>query len=113
LLITASQHPGQWRVSLPDLRSRLRALPVAELGAPDDSLLRGVLVKLFADRQIAVEQSVISYLVVRMPRSLDAARVVVAEIDRKALEDKAEVSRPFVARILADLTAPGLFAEED
>ena len=112
LLITASQHPGQWRVSLPDLRSRLRALPVAELGAPDDSLLRGVLVKLFADRQIAVEESIISYLVVRMPRSLDAARVVVAEIDRKALEDKAEVSRPFVARILADLTAPGLFAED-
>jgi chromosomal replication initiation ATPase DnaA len=112
VLITAQQPPGRWGVALPDLLSRLRAAPVAELGAADDALLRGVLVKLFADRQLAVEETVISYLVVRMPRSLDAARHVVAEIDRRALEDKAQISRVLVARVLSELTEPGLFPED-
>ena len=62
--------PADWRVGLPDLRSRLRmATPVA-LGEPDDELLRKVLVKLFADRQLVVEKAVIDYLLVRMERSL-------------------------------------------
>jgi chromosomal replication initiation ATPase DnaA len=112
VLITSEQLPGAWGVRLPDLVSRLRAAPVAELGAADDALLRGVLVKLFADRQLAVEESVISYLVVRMPRSLDAARHLVAEIDRRALEDKAQVSRTFVARVLTGLAEPGLFPDD-
>jgi chromosomal replication initiation ATPase DnaA len=112
VLITAQRPPGLWGVTLPDLQSRLRAAPVAELGAADDPLLRGVLVKLFADRQLAVEESVISYLVVRMPRSLDAARHLVAEIDRRALEDKAQISRVLVARVLSALAEPGLFPED-
>ena len=113
LLITSNRYPPQWPVKIPDLLSRLRALPAVELGAPADDLLRGVLVKLFADRQLAVEESVVSYLLVRMPRSLQAARTLVAEIDRRALEEKAEVSRTFVSRVLASLQAPGLFHDVD
>jgi chromosomal replication initiation ATPase DnaA len=113
LLLTATAHPAQWHVGLPDLLSRLRALPVAELGPPDDALLRGVLVKLFTDRQLAVEEQLISYLMVRMPRSLEAARALVAEADRRALEEKAELTRSFVARVLGGLDAPGLFPEEN
>ncbi|CAN5527745.1 DnaA/Hda family protein [soil metagenome] len=97
VLITACDPP---QVRLPDLRSRLNAAPVAHLGLPDDELLRGVLVKLFADRQIAVDEAVIAYLVLRMPRSLEAAREFVAEVDRRALEEKAEVTRGFVAKVL-------------
>ena len=62
LLMTANEFPSSWGVQLPDLASRLRAVPVAEIGLPDEALLRAVLVKLFADRQLAVEESVISYL---------------------------------------------------
>ncbi len=113
LLITAATHPASWRVALPDLASRLRAAPVVELGPPDDELLRGVLVKLFADRQLAVDEPLVSFLLTRMPRSLDAARLLVAEIDRRALEERAEVTRTFAARVLASFTAPGLFGEEE
>ena len=113
LLITSDRHPPQWPVKIPDLLSRLRALPAVELGVPTDDLLRGVLVKLFADRQLAVEESIISYLLVRMPRSLEAARMLVAEIDRRALEEKADVNRAFVSRVLAQLHAPGLFQDVD
>ncbi len=92
VLITASAWPLQ-TVGLPDLQSRLQALPVAHILPPDDELLRGVLVKHFADRQIAVDEALVSYLVTRMPRSLDVARQLVARIDAEALEQSAEVTR--------------------
>ncbi|MGQ0485034.1 MAG: chromosomal replication initiator DnaA [Hyphomicrobiales bacterium] len=113
LLLTAMSHPAAWNIALPDLVSRLRAAPAVELGPPDDMLLRGVLVKLFADRQLAVDEPLVSFLLTRMPRSLDAARLLVAEIDRRALEERAEVTRTFVSRVLAGFTAPGLFGEDD
>lgn len=113
ILVTARQAPIGWGVALPDLISRLKAAPVAWLGAPDDELLRGVLVKLFADRQIAVDEAIVGYLLSRMPRELDAARTLVAEIDRRALEERAEVTRNFAARVLGDITSPGLFAEDE
>ena len=113
ILLTAQTRPEHWKIALPDLLSRLKAIPVLEILPPDDALLRGVLVKLFFDRQIAAAESTISFMLARMPRSLGAARLLVAEIDRRALEERAEVTRPFVAKVLADFSAPGLFGAED
>ena len=112
VLVTSRLLPAHWPVALPDLRSRLRASPVVELGPPDDALLRAVLVKHFADRQIAVGEAVVSYLLSRMERSLDAARRLVAEIDARALADKADVTRGLVARVLSDWQEPGLFEDD-
>jgi chromosomal replication initiation ATPase DnaA len=113
VLLTAGTRPEHWKIALPDLLSRLKAIPVLEILPPDDALLRGVLVKLFFDRQIAAAESTISFMLARMPRSLGAARLLVAEIDRRALEERAEVTRPFVARVMSDFSAPGLFGDED
>lgn len=112
ILIATEIQPVSWPVSLPDLASRLKALPVAQLEPPDDVLLRGVLVKLFADRQLAVEEQVVSYMMLRMPRSLEAARGLVAEIDRLTLTEKSAVTKPLVSRVLQRLIEPGLFPEE-
>jgi chromosomal replication initiation ATPase DnaA len=112
VLLTGREAPAAWPVALPDLATRLRAVPSVAIALPDDALLRGVLVKHFADRQLAVEEAVISYLAMRMPRSLDAARAVVAEIDRQALEGRHEVTRAFAARVLARFGAPDFFDEE-
>ena len=109
VLMASTVAPVSWPVRLADLASRLKALPVASLGPPGDELLRGVLVKLFADRQLGVDAPLISYLLSRMPRSLDAAGQLVAAIDRRALEDKSEISRHLVARVLEDFQAPGRF----
>ncbi len=95
-------------IALPDLVSRFNALTVAAILQPDDALLRGVLVKLFEDRQIAVDEALISYLVTRMPRSLDVARQLVARIDAAALEQGVEVTRVFAGRVLAELESPDL-----
>ena len=112
VLLASETDPAQWKVALPDLASRLKALAVARLDPPDDALLRGVLVKLFSDRQVAVDEQVVSYLMLRMPRSLDAARALVAEIDRVALVEKAAVTRSLAARVLQQMTEPGMFPED-
>ncbi len=100
LLITARDRAEDWRVDLPDLRSRLRlATPVA-LGAPGDDLLRQVLVKLFADRQLLVDKPVIDYLVARMERSLNAAVRLVEAIDRAALSAGRRITRQLAGEVL-------------
>jgi len=109
VLLTSEIEATLWQVQLPDLRSRLAALPTVRILPPDDNLLRGVLVKLFTDRQIAVDEPLISYMMLRMPRSLAAARDLVALIDREALVSKAEVTRAFVAKVMAHYDNPGLF----
>jgi chromosomal replication initiation ATPase DnaA len=112
ILIATETHPVSWAITLPDLASRLKALPVAKLEPPDDALLRGVLVKLFGDRQLNVEEQVVSYMMLRMPRSLEVARTLVAEIDRLALEEKSAITKPLVSRVLQQMTEPGLFPDD-
>ncbi|MCQ0989762.1 P-loop NTPase family protein [Jiella marina] len=100
LLATASTPPGAIDFATRDLRSRLSAATVATLGAPDDALLDGVLVKLFADRQMAIDPKSLRYLTERMERSLDQARKLVAAVDRETLAVKGRVTRPLLRRIL-------------
>jgi len=100
LLLTARQAPARWAVKLPDLKSRLSALPTAVIGAPDDALLGAVLVKLFADRQVAVGEEVIAFLLGRMERSLSAARSIVAKLDALALEGKRAITVPLAAQVI-------------
>ena len=100
ILITARQAPATWPIKLPDLASRLRALPVVALEPPDDALLAAVLVKLFADRQLAVDERLIEFLVHRIERSFAAARAAVAELDHEAMRLKRPVNRALAAEIL-------------
>ena len=75
LLFTARTAPATWPIAIPDVVSRLRAMPVVTLQAPDDAMLRAVIVKLAADRQLALDESVVSYLSTHIERSFAAARV--------------------------------------
>jgi chromosomal replication initiation ATPase DnaA len=101
MLLTSRTPPGEIAASLPDLRSRLRALPVVAIAPPDEALLRAVLVKHFADRQLAVEPHLVAYIALRMERSMEAAARIVAEIDRAALTSHRKVTRSLAAEILA------------
>ena len=100
LLVTASTPPAQWKVALPDLLSRLRAIPTATLEPPDDALLRAVLVKLFADRQLAVDEGLIGFIATRIERSFAAARAAVDALDREALRQQRPVTRALAAETL-------------
>lgn len=100
LLMTTRLWPMSWPVTLPDLKSRLKAATMVEIGEPDDELLAQVLVKLFADRQLHVEDRIISYIVARMERSLDAAQTIVEELDHLALAKGAKISRSLASDVL-------------
>jgi chromosomal replication initiation ATPase DnaA len=105
LLITAQKPPAAFVTGLRDLGSRLGALPMVRLSAPDDALLRAVIVKLFADRQLSVEESVVSYLVTHIERSFAAARAAVERLDREALRQKRPVTRALAGDLFRDPVA--------
>lgn len=103
LLMTSRTAPAQQPFTLPDLASRLRAAPHAELGSPDDELLAGVLAKLFDDRQLSVPDTLIPFLLPRMERSVAAARALVAMLDEASLAGK----RPLGPRLAAEILERG------
>jgi chromosomal replication initiation ATPase DnaA len=92
LLLTARRPAAAWPVRLPDLASRLRAAPAVAIGAPDDALLVALLVKLFNDRQIAVAEDLIAYLLRHMERSFAAARALVEVLDERSLRQQRPVT---------------------
>ncbi len=102
LLFTARGPPDAWGLKTADLLSRLRLAPVVSLGAPDLELTRAVLFKLFSDRQLVVDPSVVSYVALHIERSLDAARAIVAALDREALARGKRVTRAMAAQFLRD-----------
>lgn len=100
LLLTARRFPSSWGVKLPDLASRLMAVVTVEILEPDDSLLAGIITKLFADRQVEVEPHVVQFLVRRIERSLSTAIDVVERLDRAALEKGGRITRTLAAETI-------------
>lgn len=103
MLLTSRAAPGELDVELPDLRSRLRALPLVSISPPDETLLKAVLVKQFADRQLAVEPSVVNYIALHMEQSMEAAAAIVEAVDRKAMASHRKVTRALAAEILGSI----------
>ncbi len=101
LLLTALAPPALWPLTLPDLVSRLRLAPAAAIGLPDDALLAALMVKLFADRQIAVAPEVPAYVVPRIERTFEAVARLVERLDRAALAEGRPVTVPLVRSVLA------------
>ena len=104
LLLTARTRPTAWPAALPDLRSRLNALTVAELGEPDDALLIAVLEALFREKLHRPAPDLYEYLLRRMPRSVAAAREMVRRLDQAAGEQGRPLNR-LLAREVLDQTA--------
>lgn len=100
VLITAREAPSTLEIELRDLRSRLRAVPVVSLLEPDDRLLRALIVKFCADRQLLIDETVVSYLVTRVDRSYVAVRRAIALLDSEALRLGRPVTRALAAELL-------------
>jgi len=100
VLLTARTVPSRWPLSLPDLLSRLNAVPAVEIGPPDEALIRTVMLKHFADRQLDIDPKVLTYLALHVDRSLAAAEAAVASVDRAALATGRKISRQLVIETL-------------
>ncbi len=101
LLLTAKVSPARWNSQLKDLDSRLKAAASVEIRQLDDDLLKAVLAKQFSDRQLLVDQDVISYAAKRMERSLAEVRSIVDGADKLSLVEGRKVTMPLIRDVLA------------
>ena len=99
VLITSRSPLSTFPVAIRDLASRMRALPSVRLAAPDDTLLRALIVKLAADRQITMDEALVNYLANRIERSFAAARAAVHRLDEEAMRQHRPVTRALAAEL--------------
>lgn len=102
VLITSRSPLATFPVAIRDLASRLRALPSVALTAPDDPLLRKLIVKLAADRQLTVDAGLVNYLVNRIERSFVGARAAVARLDEESMRQHRPVTRALAAELFRE-----------
>ncbi|HEY6382726.1 MAG TPA: chromosomal replication initiator DnaA [Pseudolabrys sp.] len=104
LLLTSRSAVASFPIRIRDLASRLRAVPTVTVAPPDDTLLRSLLVKLAADRQLSFDESLLNYLVNRIERSFSAARATVQKLDREAMRQHRPVTRALAAEVLRNMS---------
>lgn len=102
LLLTANRAPGELELPLPDLRSRILALPSVGLEEPDDALLSGVMAKQFADRQLRIAPEVLQFAIQHIERSYDAASRFVGALDARAMEKGRAITIPLIREAMAN-----------
>jgi chromosomal replication initiation ATPase DnaA len=106
VLLAARTAPSRWAVSLPDLASRLRAMTAVEIRPPEESLLRALLARLLAERQLAVAEPIQEWLILRLPRTPAAMREAAARLDRAALVAGGRVTRGVAADVARAMVEP-------
>ena len=102
LLIVADAAPPEWKIKLPDLRSRLAASPIAAIGAPDDELMQALLVQLFHRRGLDARPDLVDWLVARIERSHVAVDRTIDALDQEVMETRKRLSIPLARTTLAD-----------
>lgn len=105
LLVTGASPPHRWGLSLPDLQSRMQQAGQLTLSPPDDALMAAVLVKLSADRQMALTPALVAHILPRIERSLDYVQRFVAALDAEALAAKQKPGIRHVKAVIARLRA--------
>ncbi|MCU0986306.1 MAG: DnaA/Hda family protein [Acetobacteraceae bacterium] len=105
VLLTARQPPSRWDVALPDLRSRLASIAAVAIAAPDEALVKAVLAKLLADRQVSLRPELLSFLALRLPRDFATIHALAAGLDRASLAAGRRITRPLATAALAEAMA--------
>jgi chromosomal replication initiation ATPase DnaA len=104
LLLTGTTPPARWHFKIADLASRIRALPTVGIEPPDDTVLTALIVKLFHDRQVSIDERVPAFILSRVSRSFAAVRSIVNEIDAVSISQRRRVSIPLVRQVLTATT---------
>lgn len=103
VLMTSDCPPLAWNLSLPDLITRLKALPCVEIKPPGEMLMQAVLIKQFSDRQLKVAPEVIAYILRNMERSFSAVSFIVKRADELSLEKKNAITIPLIRQVLSEV----------
>lgn len=110
LVLASALPPTQWGVSMPDLKSRLNAMPTLTLAEHDEASLEPILRELFEQAGRVVGQDVVTFVLRQCERSVEALRELVLELDVAAGSKKADLTKAFVAKYLRERSETDLFA---
>ncbi|MDI2090052.1 P-loop NTPase family protein [Commensalibacter oyaizuii] len=105
VVLSGQLPPARWGLDLPDLTSRLRAITAVQINPAEDELLRILLLRLLAERQLVVSSSMIDWLIIRLPRTAFSIREAVNRLDKAAMEEGGGITRGLAIRVLSDLLA--------
>lgn len=100
LLITAKTSAYDLSLKLPDLTSRLHAIKSYQIFEPTTILAEQMLVKIFSDMQIMVNEEVVKYLSNRIQRSYNAIKQTVEILNKASLEQNKKITIPLVKEVL-------------
>lgn len=101
LLLTSAVRPGQLPFTLPDLRSRIRALPFLEIKNPDEDLLKTLLLKRFSDLHLKISSHVLDYTLKHLHRSYEGLDALVRLVDKLNWQEQRPLTIPLVKRALS------------
>ena len=102
LLLTSTKHPKKWETDLADLSSRMLAANAVKIKHPDDELLKAIIVKQFADRQVKISEKVVNYIMKNTERSFSAIRALVSKIDEISMAEKKKITTAIVKKALGE-----------
>lgn len=102
VLLTGRTAPVGWATDVPDLRSRLNALCVAAIDAPDDVVLEAVLRRAFEQRLLKPDPDLYPYLLLRLPRSAAEAIAAADLLDEAAAQMRRELNKALAREVLGD-----------
>ena len=100
LLFLLYQLPRDIYMTLPDLKSRLLSFPITFMDSPCDVLMRAVIVKLFYDRQLVVDEKIVEYIISRLERSFIALNRLIEQIDYVSYRDKKPITIPLIKQFM-------------
>lgn len=100
LICTAKTSPNQLGFKTRDVQSRLMGMLQVKIHAPDEELLKLLLAKQCADRQLKVSPEVIAYLASRIERSYSTIAESIAKLDAHALSTRREITIPLAREAL-------------
>lgn len=101
LLLVSGYAPGEWNIELPDLRSRIGAAQLLEIGEPDDELVEQLLLKFLRDRGTSIGPEALAFVVRRIERSYQAVEELAKQANALALAEGSAITLPLVRRLIA------------
>lgn len=103
IIFTSKKPPVNMDIRLDDLSSRLRSATPIFIDKPDDFLLEAILIKLFSDKKIIIEDRVTSYILQRTTRSVSEIIRLINRINYKSMEMKRRVTIPLVNQVFKEM----------
>ena len=101
MLLTSKMSPTSLVTKIPDLNSRIRSFSPVKINKPDDYLLEIMILKIFSDKNVIVDEKVIKFLLKRVERSISGIIRLIQRINEKSLEEKRPITVPLVSEVIS------------